>query len=216
MAWFKKTKEEEEDKNKQESPDPAAQREFVRLDDFIGFSYEPLDTASKSEDVKNVLLEGHGYEPVSDYMKDMDVKRLDPGLVKVLVALDQKLNFILKCLTEKDTLFKMPTKKNVNISGAGISFTVAEEFQKGVKLKLKMCFSSYPYTILSAIGEVVRVIKEDIPEKDGKPVRVQKEFPTAVRFVTIDESTREMIIHHIFNKQRDIIKQRDMVKSKGG
>ena len=212
MAWFKKEKDAEENTEVQ---DPAAQREFVRLDDFIGFAYEHLVPASKEEKVGDVLLEGHGYEPVSDYMKDMDVKRLDPGLIKVLIGIDQKMNFILKCLTDKDTLFKMPTKKNVNISGAGISFTAPEEFPAGAKLKLKMCFSSYPYTILSAIGEVVRVIKEDIPEKDGKPVRVQKEFPTAVRFVTIDENTREMIIHHVFNKQREIIKQREMVKSKG-
>ncbi len=212
MAWFKKEKEEEEQK---QEPDPAAQREFVRLDDFIGFSYEIFGAASKEEDIKNVIVEGQGYEAASDFMRDMDVKRLDPGLVKVLIALDQKLNFILKCLTEKDTLFKMPTKKNVNISGAGISFTTAvEEFQKGAKLKLKMVLSSYPYTILGAVGEVIRVIKEDIPEKDGKPVRVQREFPTAVRFIVIDDGTREMIIHHIFNKQRDIIRQRDAVRSK--
>ncbi|MBI5892985.1 MAG: PilZ domain-containing protein [Deltaproteobacteria bacterium] len=211
MAWFKKEKEEEEQK---QETDPAAQREFVRLDDFIGFAYEPLGDASKEKDVKDVIVEGQGYEPASDFMRDMDVKRLDPGLVKVLIALDQKLNFILKCLTEKDTLFKMPTRKNVNISGAGISFTAAEEFQKGAKFKLKMVLSSYPYSILGAVGEVVRVIKEDIPEKDGKPVRVQREFPTAVRFIVIDDGTREMIIHHIFNKQREIIKQREMVKSK--
>ncbi len=162
--------------------EPDSKREHVR--DNIPIFYE-------------VLRENGEPEVLSDWELMFD--DIDPGpeenprLYELLFDINHKLNILVGHLSEKNG-FNLPEAKNVNISGGGLRFRCNEYFKPGEKLELKTFLPVFPHA-LHMKCEVVGISPFD---EGGYEVRV--------KYLDMDETTREKIIKYIFAKQRKILR----------
>ncbi len=172
-------------------------RKDFRVDDTLPFDYSDIskgdvkDDAACSKSVSDIL---HG---------DIDLKGTDAEVLKLLKAIDNKLNHVLQALNQDDIVTRIPSPKKVNISASGIRFQCKEELAKGDSLKIILGLPPFPYNILSLIGEVVRSEKPD--NEDG--VR----YIVAVKFINLKDGTTDEIMQYLLEAQRkNINKDKDI------
>lgn len=161
----------------------APRREYVRTNDVIPVYYE---------------LEGDGEGRAAfdwEVMFDEIEPRAEdnPKLYELLFDINQKLNILLNHISEKNG-FNMPEVKEVNISGGGLRFFSKEAFDSGQKLVLKTFLPVYAH-VIKIKCEVVR----SLPHEGGG-------YSVAVKYVDMDETTRDKIIKYIFAKQRRVLR----------
>ena len=171
-------------------------RRYVRAYDKIPIYYELSGDDEKSREDSNT------WEFMID---DMDMRTEEnPRLYEILFDITQKLDMLVNHLTDK-TGFNMPEAREVSIGGGGLSFNCAERFEPGTRLVIKTFLPVYAHVIRLSC-EVVRCE----PKEDGG-------FEVAVKFVDLDEGTRDKIIRYIFAKQRKTLRtEREEVGGKGG
>lgn len=160
-------------------------RQYVRAYDKIPIYYEIAGDDEKS------LEDSNTWELMID---DMDMRTEEnPRLYEILFDINQKLDILVNHLTDK-TGFNMPEAREVSIGGGGLSFNCAESFDEGDRLVIKTFLPVYAHVIRLSC-EVVRCV----PKDDGG-------FEVAVKFVNLDEGTRDKIIRYIFAKQRKTLR----------
>lgn len=172
------------DVKKSKAEEDISRREFVRTDDNIPVYYEVYnaDTASRQE---------YDWEKLLD---DIEPKAEDnPRLYELIFDINQKLNMLINYMSVKSG-FNLPEAKNVNISGGGVKFTCADFFPEGDKILLKTFLPTHSH-VLKLRCEVVR----SIPNNNNT-------YEVAVRFLDMDEATRDKIIKYIFAKQRKLLR----------
>jgi c-di-GMP-binding flagellar brake protein YcgR len=86
--------------------------------------------------------------------------------------------------------------KAVNISGGGMSFSLAETIPLGETLEIKIMLTFQYPVILTLYGEVV---KSELRE-DGHFV--------AVHYAYMDDAIRDEIIRFVFEREREILRER--------
>lgn len=159
-------------------------REFVRTDDTLPVYYEPI-------------IEGyppHGAPEWEVMFDELEPKpEENPKLYELLFDIHQKLNILINYMNEK-TGFSIPEAREVNISGGGIRFNCRERFDAGEKILIKTFLPVYAH-VIKVKCEVVR----SIPRIDGG-------YEIALKFIDLEEATREKIIKYIFAKQREILR----------
>lgn len=159
-------------------------REHVRADDQIPVYYEPYDASSAAA-------------PEFDWEQMLDDTdphpEENPKLYELLFDINQKLNILVRHLTDKGGL-NVPEARDVNISGGGMKFTCKDSFKSGEVLLLKTFLPTYAHVIRLKC-EVVRVM----PSAKGG-------FDVAVKFLDMDEATRDKIIRYIFARQRKLLR----------
>ncbi len=159
-------------------------REFVRTNDNIPVYYEVL-SGEESADIRS------DWELLFD---DIDPRpEENPKLYEFLFDINQKLNILLNHMAGKNG-FNMPEAREVNISGGGLRFFSTERFNSGDKLFLKTFLPTHA-RVIKIKCEVVR----SIPTGDGK-------YEIAVKYLDMDEPTRDKIIKYIFAKQRQLLR----------
>lgn len=160
-------------------------REYVRTSDVIPVYYELAD---EDGEVGRSPFE---WELMFD---DIEPKPEDnPKLYELLFDINQKLNILLHHLSEKNG-FNMPEAREVNISGGGLRFHSKVEFPAGQKLVLKTFLPVYAH-VIKIKCEVVR----SLPSEGGG-------YSVAVKYVDMDETTRDKIIKYVFAKQRKVLR----------
>ena len=112
---------------------------------------------------------------------------------ELLFDINQKLNILLNHMSGQSG-FNMPEARDVNISGGGLRFFSAERFNPGDRLFLKTFLPTHAH-IIKIKCEVVR----SAPTGNDK-------YETAVKYVDMDETTRDKIIRYIFAKQRKLLR----------
>lgn len=159
-------------------------REFVRTSDNIPVYYELLSgEAPEGAQAEWELL-----------FDDIDPKpEENPRLYELLFDINQKLNILLNHMSGQSG-FNIPEARDVNISGGGLRFFSAERFNPGDRLFLKTFLPTHAH-IIKIKCEVVR----------SAPTGGDK-FETAVKYVDMDETTRDKIIRYIFAKQRKLLR----------
>lgn len=167
-----------------ETNDYEAQREYVRTNDCIPVYYEAFNEKSSSRSSAEWELLFDDLDPAPEE---------NPKLYELLFDINQKLNILLNHMSEKNG-FNIPEAREVNISGGGLRFFTQDSFQTGDKLILKTFLPTYAHAIKIKC-EVVRSIKR---EGGG--------FDVAVKYVDMDELTRDKIIKYIFAKQRKVLR----------
>ncbi len=171
------TENEREDREKQERS--GAQREHARCDDRISIFYSPIDeTNGNFESSAESIFDG----------PDVGSQE-SPHLYKLLFDIDQKLNMLLKHMSDKDG-FALPEATDVNISGGGLRFTSNESFAEGALLRVQSVLPN----LAGKVDLKCQVVRAT-PLDNGQ-------YEVAVKFVDLDEATREVIIKYIFATQR--------------
>ncbi len=171
--------------------DPSFQnkREFSRVDAHI-----PMEVRLVSEEERqNIRSRVEGKE-ITGIKLPPDVD--DPALSEWLKLLHSKIDAILRLTSLGGREEESSSYKTKNISGGGISFTSSENFSLGDMLEIKI----FPFAIISQAlylyGEVVQAGKRD------------NDYFTAVRFISIDDTLRDEIIRFVFEKERQILREK--------
>ncbi|MBI5491335.1 MAG: PilZ domain-containing protein [Deltaproteobacteria bacterium] len=165
-----------------ETPDGQySQREFVRMSDKLPVYYE--------------LFSDH--RPTADWevmFDEIDPRpEENPKLYELLFDINQKLHMLINYMAEKNG-FNMPEARDVNISGGGLKFFCNDNFKSGERLVLKLFLPTHSH-VIKVKCEVVRAV----PAPSGG-------FEVAVRYVGMDEGTRDKIIRYIFARQRRLLR----------
>ncbi|MEK6531691.1 MAG: PilZ domain-containing protein [Deltaproteobacteria bacterium] len=169
-------------KKRQTGLDPESKREHVR--DNIPIFYEVLRNGDEPKQISDWELMFDDIEPGPEE---------NPRLYELLFDINHKLNILVDYLAEKNG-FNLPEARNVNISGGGLRFRCNEFFKPGEMLELKTFLPVFPHA-LHIRCEVVGIS----PLNDGG-------YEVRVKYIDMDESTREKIIKYIFAKQRKILR----------
>jgi hypothetical protein len=120
----------------------------------------------------------------------------DPLLAEWLKLLHDKLDRILGLLATNQGVRELPPFITETLSGGGMSFTSPEEYKLGDLLELRIIFDSSRSGTLYLYGEVVQ--KE----------KTEWGYFIAVKFLSLDEGIRDEIIKFVFEKEREILRQK--------
>jgi hypothetical protein len=170
----------------QENQGNGPKREYVRTNDVIPVYYELADG-----DGEGAARGAFDSELMFDEIEPKPEE--NPKLYEFLFDINQKLNILLNHISEKNG-FNMPEAREVNISGGGLRFFSKEAFASGQKLVLKTFLPVYAH-VIKIKCEVVR----SLPNEGGG-------YSVAVKYVDMDETTRDKIIKYIFAKQRRVLR----------
>lgn len=164
--------------------DDKNERAFVRTNDNIPVYYEVLTDGALPGVQSDWELLFDDIEPKPEE---------NPRLYELLFDINQKLNILLNHMAGKKD-FNLPEARDVNISGGGLRFFASESFPPGEKLFLKTFLPTHA-RVINIKCEVVR----SIPNGQGG-------YEVAVKYVDMDETTRDKIIKYIFAKQRKLLR----------
>lgn len=164
------------------APEQGRDRQYVRTSDSIPVYYEPLNGDESPAPEWELMFEGIDPKPEEN-----------PRLYELLFDINQKLNILINHISGKDG-FNMPEAKQVDISGGGLKFLSNDEFKPGERLTLKTFLPTYGH-VLRIKCEVLRVV----PGGEGG-------YEIAVKYVDMDETTRDKIIRYVFARQRRLLR----------
>lgn len=197
--------------------DDTKRREYHRVDDLLPIQYRK----AKVDDYK--LLEkkylsgtlceiGLSSSPppfcemnpnTGDIEVDSAFKEMFSCFMKYLHTIDMKLDHISNLLSGKRDdalLFKRPER--VNISGSGAAFVADDEFSENDIIELRILLPGWPFTVIPALGKVVRV----------DPLEDSSKSEIAVHFVAISESSRDELTKYIFRMERGLLRSKAVSK----
>lgn len=164
-------------------------REYARLETNI-----PLEIRMVPPDERNNIAGGTGRNALLPLPVPQAVE--DPLLSEWLNYIDAKMDAIIRLIDVQTRNMPNITLTSEDISGGGISFVSPDQFSLGDVLEIKMLYPASTPQFLYLHGEVVQSQKRP----DG--------FFTALRFVTIDDSVRDKIIRLVFEKEREILREK--------
>jgi hypothetical protein len=120
----------------------------------------------------------------------------DKALLNWLKMLNVKLDLILSMLTLHNEGFCSLPMKPVIISGGGMCFPTKEKFDMGDLLEIKVMIPLQQPMALYIYGEVIQAQEQP----DG--------YETGVKFVGMDDEIREEIVNFVFQRERQILRER--------
>ncbi len=167
-----------------EELDLAAKREFFRAKDNFPLYYE----LASGEEAREEL----DWEEFFDELEPKSEDNVE--LYELLFDINQKLNMLLRHMTEKSG-FNLPQARQVSISGGGMRFVCQDLFKAGDKLTLK--------AFLPTCAHVVKLNCEAV-----RVDRIKDGYEVAVKYLDMDDGIREKIIKYIFAKQRKLLRQK--------
>ena len=166
------------------------QREYSRVDALIPLEYKLIDPQQRqylhSRVAGEIILAEFKSLPDPD----------DQVIAQWLKTINTKLNSIIRMLTMHHQGFDQLPMRRVNISGGGISFSADTPYSPGDILELKLTLTmQYPLSLF-LYGEVVETNKHN-PEHN-----------TSAEFIVIDDFIRDEIIRFVFEKEREILREK--------
>ena len=164
-------------------------REYARLKTNI-----PMEIRMVPPDERNNIRGGTGKNAPLPLPVPQAVE--DPLLFEWLKYIDAKMDAISRLIDEQTRNMPNMTLETEDISGGGISFVSPDKFSLGDLLEVEMLYPASTLQFLYLHGEVVQ--SQDM--SDG--------YFTALRFVTIDDSVRDKIIRLVFEKEREILREK--------
>ena len=124
---------------------------------------------------------------------------LPDGLGQYLRVMDEKLDTILSILTRQTLQEDFPVTVLIHeISGAGLRFSAAREFEPGQAVEMVIALGSQPQTLAGATGVILRA-----DELRGEAV-------WAMEFKEMRDSEREKIIQFVVAQQREQLRERHL------
>ena len=120
-----------------------------------------------------------------------------------ITFLNKKLFALHRIISNPDDmqLFENDPVK-VNMSGSGMRFESDGSFKVGDLLDLKMVLPTAPFSIIKAIGLVLRMDK--LPKNSSL---TEPSYDVAVKFLVVNEDNRESVIKCVFSWQRKMLRR---------
>ncbi len=167
-------------------------RAFTRVQARICFGCTPLEGLPRhwEKTARLHLSRGAAELPVTtDFTDFADMFRL---LHAALTEVKEDLRRIKAHLGIEEIHLR---RREVEISGSGLSFQGPEEFSPGQLLMLSMVLPFELPVLVRAVGELI-----EGRESAGAQGRLNR-----LRFVVIHEEDRELIVKYTFQRQRELI-----------
>jgi hypothetical protein len=166
------------------------QREYSRVDTCIPIAYKLINPRQRqyirSRVAGELILSKFKSLPDPD----------DQVIAEWLKTINSKLNSIIRMMTIHHEGFDQLPLQSINISGGGISFSAETPFSPGDIIEFKLILTmQYPLSLF-LYGEVVEA-SEHNPEHN-----------TCVQFIAIDDFIRDEIIRYVFEKEREILREK--------
>ena len=160
--------------------------------------YEEIEKTNPNDHKLNLSLQSFTLQPfLDDKDKEEETGHIDPFVTNALLDINIKLSLILSMLSgDKETSIFTKEPTEVNLSEGGIGFTIKEKVEAGEILELRMMLPAFPIAIIRVWGKVVRVN----PQGNGYKVGIQ--------YTKIKEEDQNIIVHHIFKKQRELLRRK--------
>jgi c-di-GMP-binding flagellar brake protein YcgR len=168
-------------------------REYSRVDAYIPLEYRPIN----HEELKQIRSRISGEVMLANF-------NLMPPLenhphIEHLNLLNKKLDTIIQMMAFQNEGFHSLPFKFVSLSGNGMQFSSQHSFSLGDILEFKMILTHHQPVAIYVYGEVVRIGRQS------------SGYFVNVRFIEIADSIRDIIIHFIFETERQMLRE-----SKGG
>lgn len=175
-----------------------SRRSFFRVKDYIPVLYKrvPKDRTGRSR----IFAAPASYARLPD---EPDTS-VSPQVWRLLCSINAKMDLILEKLNISEKRFKESDVREVDISAAGIRFSVEERLAPGDLIELSMLLPAGHETGITVYGEVVRV--EQIREG---------EWHTAVKFLDLDEEVLETIVGYTLKRQQEMIRNNKLKDGDG-
>lgn len=164
-------------------------REFARINVRIPLKIRLI---SPEERQHMEILKAEAAIPTAQLPQDVE----DPNLAAWLNLIHAKIERIIGLLAANQERIDIPALTTENISGKGLGFLSQEKFESGDLLEARMFFSNTASGAVQLFGEVVQ------SEKNGS------DYFTSLRFTGIDDQVKEKIIKFVFEKEREILRER--------
>lgn len=167
-------------------------REYTRV-----YAYIPMTYRLVSKDEHSVIcsrISGSMAIPDFSMLPEVD----EPLLNEWFRVINTKLDSIIRLITIQSEGFQSLPFKAVHISGNGMNFTTNEPFQSGEILEMKVVLSSGQSAglYLYLYGEVIKTEKQT------------SGYVTVLNFIKIDDKIRDEIVRFVFEKEREILRER--------
>ncbi len=177
-------------------------REFFRVRDRLEIEFRVVDNEEFLK-LERVVK----YNPTQVFVqapKDRIAKSEQFGsdgepLLSYLAMLDRKLSIITDLLA-KPRVDELYTKRylDIEISGSGLSFVSDVSLPENGYTEFRLVLPVFPYPKIPVLCRVVRSAKR---EENSHP-----EWDTACKFLTINDSDRDLLIQYIFGRERERIR----------
>jgi c-di-GMP-binding flagellar brake protein YcgR len=179
-------------------------RSYFRVDDMISVVANPVHVEKeKAENFRKSVVSSRAFS-ISDMPgisgdeldENITERQEDTKLYSMMTEIKTKLDFIIHhFMLEKEGLLESE-KKFVNISAAGIRFTVNSPVNVKDIMEIKLLLPTYPPVAVFAYGEVKRVKTLD-----------ENKFEVALEYINMGESVRNEIIQYTLSHQRETIRK---------
>ncbi len=173
-----------------EKPDRRERREFSRVNTWVPFEYRRVP----KEEWGNLRSRFLG--PATTREAPGPHESGNQPLVEYLKKLDMKLDLLIHMLAIQQEGFHDLPCRAVNISGGGIGFPTGEELTVGDVLEIKMLLSHPHPVAVYVYGKV------------AKCMRTGEGFYAGARFVWMDETVRDEIVRFVFERERELLREK--------
>lgn len=167
-------------------------REYSRVDSYIPFEFRTV----ADEEKNHIRARIYGDAAAPELRPIPDRGDHDYIYGEWLKIMNLKLDTIIRLMTlQSEGFFGLPYK-SVNISGGGISFLLPQAMAPGTILEIKLMLTRNQPVAMCIYGEVTKSVRSD------------DLYFIAVRYVHMDVSVRDEIIRYVFEREREIIREK--------
>ncbi len=167
-------------------------RAFTRVDACIYFGYAPLSHLPRHWEKTARLHLSRGTAELPGAVDLSEPAGMFRLMHAALAEVKEDLQLIKNHLGIEESALQ---RREMEISGSGLSFSGPEKFPAGQLLALSLVLPFELPIHVRAVGEVI-----DVPEATNG-----REFLNRLRFVVIHEEDRELIVKYTFQRQRELI-----------
>ena len=177
-------------------------RDHVRADVSFPVSFDFV-SENDYEKIKNVIVSHRTGDREGDLMPLLGVEELeslDVTVAKIWLAMNSKLDYIIKLLKKRGEGEEEKEGVCKDISGKGIKMVYKGNLSAGQCIQLRIHPPTFPPFSVVAIGKILRAEKS--------AACGEGEVEAAVEFDVIHEDDREEIISYVFTRQRELLRAR--------
>jgi hypothetical protein len=168
-------------------------REYSRVDAYVPFRYRIVT----DEEKEHIQARISGYASVMELRPIQEMGDHDYIIGEWLKILNLKLDTVIRLITlQREGFFGLPYKA-VNISGGGLSFFLPQAADLGTILEIKLMLTRNQPIAMCVYGEVAKCIRQD-----------DNHYLIAVHYIHMDASIRDEIVRFVFEREREIIREK--------
>jgi hypothetical protein len=165
-------------------------REYSRVDGYL-----PIDIRLLPEEERLTVRSRTSLENALTEYEELPEPH-EKALYDCLRILNAKLDTLIKLLAFQARDYCSLKHEEVNISAGGLSTFAAGDLEQSDMVEIRLMLPTAPYIVFYIYGSVVGV--EDV---EGRKL-------VSIEFTVIDEGIREQIVKYVFERQREILRQK--------